>query len=64
MGRKNNKARERALAPESTEAMIARIERENRVFKAHKTKTEFLESFTVGSLIDADTRKRLGKVAK
>lgn len=64
MGRKNNKARERAVAPENTEAMIHRLERENKVFKAHKTKHEFTDSFTIGALVDADTRKRLVKVGK
>ena len=64
MGRKNTKARERAVSPENTESMIARIERENRVFKAHKTKHEFTDSFTIGALVDADTRKRLTKAGK
>lgn len=58
MGRKNNKARERTTTPESTERMIQRLQRENSIYKAHKTKAEFQEGFVVGSLVEWDRVKK------
>lgn len=60
MGRKNTNARER-ITPETMQAMVKRLNRENEVFRAHKRKEEFSLSYSVGSRIDESVMKRLSK---
>ena len=60
MGRKNSKAREKAQ-PESTVAMVARLNKNNRIYKAHKRGAEYSMSLSIGSRIPESILKSLSK---
>jgi hypothetical protein len=60
MGRKNSKAREKPQ-PESTVAMVARLNKQNTVYKAHKREEAFSMSLSIGSRIPESISKSLRK---